>query len=356
LPVQIGDDTDWEKIAAGQGHNLAIKTDGTLWSWGLNFNGQCGDGTTTDVVEPTQIGEDTDWVSISAGGGHSLAIKADGSLWAWGANGSGQLGIGNVMDVPLPAQVGEDTDWSEVSAGFEFSLFRKSNGLIYSSGFNANGQLGLGDNLSVNVPTLIGDESWASIEAGSSYAFALSPEDELFGWGFNAFGQLGIGSSNSNVLTPTAIVSETVWNLVSAAEGLIASGGLFGYHSVGLKGQNLEICGTGLNDQGQLGLEGVGSLSEFSCEAGILLSASVPAIIQPKLKLYPSPSSGNVTIESTIGHGVIFVIDMTGRKVFQKQMNNARANLDLHFLPSGLYNIVLTDDEVRLSEQIVIAR
>jgi alpha-tubulin suppressor-like RCC1 family protein len=80
-------------IAAGAGHSLFLKSDGSLWAMGFNYIGQLGDGTLNKTNRPEQIvaGGVT---AIVAGLGHSLFLKSDGSLWAMGDNSYGQLGDG----------------------------------------------------------------------------------------------------------------------------------------------------------------------------------------------------------------------------------------------------------------------
>ncbi len=80
------------QIAGGNSQTLLIKSDGTLWAWGNNSNGQLGLGDTTDRHSPVQVGTDNNWVSIAAGFSHTIALKSNGTLWSWGFNFHGQLG------------------------------------------------------------------------------------------------------------------------------------------------------------------------------------------------------------------------------------------------------------------------
>ena len=125
-PVQIGSLTTWAKIAAGNNFSAAVKTDGTLWTWGSNNYGQLGDNTSTSKSSPVQVGALTTWANVSCGDTHTLAVKTDGTLWAWGANGDGQLGQGNAISRSSPVQVGTATNWlstrSAFAAGYAMSI------------------------------------------------------------------------------------------------------------------------------------------------------------------------------------------------------------------------------------------
>jgi alpha-tubulin suppressor-like RCC1 family protein len=101
-------------------HSLATKTDGTLWSWGLNSSGQLGQNTTTQFSSPVQI-PGTSWSSISAGQFHSLATKTDNTLWSWGGNANGRLGQNDTTNVSSPIQI-PGTSWSSISGGGTFSF------------------------------------------------------------------------------------------------------------------------------------------------------------------------------------------------------------------------------------------
>ena len=78
----MNSDTNWSKIVRGA-HSLAIKTNGTLWTWGQNNYGQIGNGNTVNQLSPYQVGTDTDWVEVGNGNSTSFAIKANGTLWSW---------------------------------------------------------------------------------------------------------------------------------------------------------------------------------------------------------------------------------------------------------------------------------
>ncbi len=92
-------------ISAGYAHTAAVRSDGTVWTWGDNGNGQLGDGTMTDRLTPVQVVGLTDIVAVSAGWDFTLALRRDGTVWAWGSNMDGELGDGAGRYSPMPAVV-----------------------------------------------------------------------------------------------------------------------------------------------------------------------------------------------------------------------------------------------------------
>lgn len=106
-PTRIGIDSDWAAIGAGYTHALAIKKNGSLWAWGDNEFGQLGLGEADQMPHfvPGQVGSDTDWVAVDGGSNYTVALKADGSVWTWGRNGAGVLGDGTQVDRHLPVKV-----------------------------------------------------------------------------------------------------------------------------------------------------------------------------------------------------------------------------------------------------------
>jgi alpha-tubulin suppressor-like RCC1 family protein len=122
-PVQIGSDTNWAQVAAGFGISAAIKTTGTLWTWGGGYAGALGQGSTTNRSSPTQVGTLTNWAYVKAGYGYMLAVKTNGTLWAWGENVYGGLGNGNNTNRSSPVQIGAATNWLQSIEGLDAGTY-----------------------------------------------------------------------------------------------------------------------------------------------------------------------------------------------------------------------------------------
>ncbi|KUK47510.1 MAG: Uncharacterized protein XD74_1891 [Actinobacteria bacterium 66_15] len=247
VPVLVGADTDWVSVAAGgysdSGHSLAIKDDGTLWAWGYNSAGQLGLGDTVNRVVPTQVGTDTDWASVTAGNSHTLAIKDDGTLWAWGRNYFGQLGQGDTNDRHVPTQVGTDTDWAQAAGNNYSSYAIKTGGALWAWGSNYYGQLGLGDTTDYHVPMQVGTATdWATIQCGEGFAVGIRGDGTLWAWGDNSSGQLGQGDTDIRT-SPTQVGVGTDW---ATAEG--GSRHVFAVRTDGT------LWGWGANYMGNLGV------------------------------------------------------------------------------------------------------
>jgi alpha-tubulin suppressor-like RCC1 family protein len=158
-PVRVSLETNWAGIFPGNDFVLARKADGTLWGWGENSFGELATGVMKSdqrfepgkIGSPIRIGVSADWLSAAGGFSQSLALRKDGTLWSWG---SGSLGLG-LSVVPVPTQVGLKTDWVAVSAGEEHSVAIDAAGGVWVWGNNSRGQLGLGTRSSHSVPTLI---------------------------------------------------------------------------------------------------------------------------------------------------------------------------------------------------------
>jgi alpha-tubulin suppressor-like RCC1 family protein len=173
-----GGGTNWCQASAGRYHTAAVKQDGTLWTWGSNPDGRLGDGSTTSRSSPgTTAGGGTDWSQVSAGCIHTAAVKTNGTLWTWGNNGSGQLGAGSTTSRSSPGTTaGGGTDWCQVSAGDAHTAAVKTNGTLWTWGCNTCGQLGNGSTTNRSSPgtTAGGGINWFQVSAGSQHTVAIA--------------------------------------------------------------------------------------------------------------------------------------------------------------------------------------
>jgi hypothetical protein len=187
---------DWQAIAAGHDHTVGLKTDGTLWAWGRNYEGQLGDGTMVGhKAAPAQVGHESNWIQVSTGQSHTVAVKSNMSLWAWGKNNLGQLGDGTTVNKGSPVQIGTDTDWAEIAAGRGGNTAAlKENGTLWIWGDNEFGQLGDGTTDDRTSPVEMGNGTdWDLVAIGRNHTLALKSNGTLWTWGDNYYGQLGIG-------------------------------------------------------------------------------------------------------------------------------------------------------------------
>ena len=252
-PVQVDSNSDWNSISAGDKHTVAIKTDGTLWAGGANDSGQLGNGWESDYnsYDPVQEYWGTnDWSSSSAGGNHTVAIKTDGSLWTWGENSSGQLGTGSMYNSTVPQQVykeyGDNFNWSSTSAGRSHTVAINSYGDLYSWGKNSSGQLGDGTTNASLVPvreaTWLNEHEWSSASAGGNHTVAIKTDGSLWSWGENSSGQLGDGTRFDSSMPVQEATHSTDWSSMSAG----------GNHTVAIKTDG-SLWSWGKNSSGQLG-------------------------------------------------------------------------------------------------------
>ena len=255
---------DITAISGGSNHTLALKADGTAWAWGNNETGQLGDGWyastadgTTQVRNSTNSGPLTGITAISAGNNHSLALASDGSVWAWGNNFNGQLGIGITTAQDgrigrlLPVQVGFGSGSSVVaiSAGTNYSLALKSDGSVWAWGVNTNGGLGDGTTTQRSTPVPVSGlgpgSGVVAIAAGSNHSLALKADGTVWAWGSNANGRLGDGTLVQK-LTPVQVKDPTGTAVLT---GVIA---------IAARNSNLALKSDGTvwawgNNRGQLG-------------------------------------------------------------------------------------------------------
>jgi len=218
---------NWKFVSAGGGHTLAIKTDGTLWGWGVQDSGRIGNGEQFGSVNVpvTTFAGGNNWKSAYAGN-PSVAIKTDGSLWVWGSNNVAQLGInvgGGNRVTPVTTFAGGN-DWKQVSSeGHVVAI--KTDGSLWTWGFGTSGQLGnnAAGNRSTPVTTFAGGNNWKSVSAGDQFTSAIKTDGSLWTWGKNDNSQLG-NFADTNRSTPvTTFAGGNNWKQVSGGSGFAAA-------------------------------------------------------------------------------------------------------------------------------------
>jgi alpha-tubulin suppressor-like RCC1 family protein len=204
-------------IAVGDSHCLAIKTDGTLWAWGGNFNYQLGDGTKIPRPTPVPSIPGNDWKQAAAGAMNSFALKNDGTLWAWGNNNwSGQMGTGGTKGSTSAVQVGTSTNWTKVWSGGIQTVGLKSDGSLWFWG-SITGDAK--DTNQFRAPTRISpDTNWMDVCFGYFTVLAIKSDGTLWSWGRDArfYTQTYDPSLNA---TPAQVGTETDWQSCASSPG-----------------------------------------------------------------------------------------------------------------------------------------
>ena len=229
------------QVSAADFQSVALRGDGTVWTWGYN--------TTQNAVVPSaqQVPGLTDVIAVAAGGetgaGFSLALKADGTVVAWGYNGYGQLGQPDFLNKPNPVLVAGLDCIVSISAGGYTSYAVRSDGTVWSFGFNGHGELGRGTigGWSATPAPVPGIDDAVTVAAGGYHALVQRANGTALSWGRNLEGQLGDGT-NMHQPSPVAVPNLSGVNAVRA--------GRFSSYAIGAGGA-LRVWGA--NNAGQLG-------------------------------------------------------------------------------------------------------
>jgi alpha-tubulin suppressor-like RCC1 family protein len=261
IPTQVGSLTDWSFISGFNMGRYAVKTNGTLWAFGRNNDGQVGDGTTTDRSSPVQIGSGTNWASTGGTANGGFGIKTDGTLWSWGSSPLGEGGRGNTVAISSPDQVGSLTNWAIMAdggCGGNFAHGVKTDNTLWTMGYNHNGRLGRnGAESAASSPVQVGSltnwgNTYGKVAQGNSHSLNIKTDGTLWAWGSNEKGQLGDGTV-VNRSSPVQIGSKTDW--------VICAGGV--HHSMAINDTG-QLWGWGNNTYGSVGIIGDGTTTKRS--------------------------------------------------------------------------------------------
>lgn len=359
-PMQIGTDTDWAKVVTSGSHTLAIKTDGTLWVWGNNDGGRFGIPTfpiNENTLIPLQVGTDNDWQEVFTCDWSkiSCAIKTNGTLWTWGGNGV-RIGYSNATindTYRSPHQIGTDT-WKTAAVGGSGSspssvtFGIKTDGTLW--GWGATGGLtgtyffGNGIELySSEIPEQIGTANdWEKIASSTYTTVGLKTNGTCWGWGKNDFYQLGLGQgNNTNVGFPTQMGTDNDWETITLVDGVYTS-------FLGIKNNN-SLYYSGLNHLNTLTTTSA-LLSESTCEL------SVNEYDKTVFKAYPNPFTESVTFQfnEPINDFELQIINQLGQIVYKKHNSSSEVNfnIDTSQLPHGIYYATISNHKTNTSVKL----
>ena len=282
-PKQVGTDTTWASLQGSYSKNyLAIKSDGTLWSWGLNQKGMLGHNAihpAGNLSSPTQI-PGTNWRSIGNISSEAYyATKFDGTLWAWGSNTNGILGLNDNQQRSSPCQVGTDTTWNILNQGSAASsavaAAIKTDGSMWAWGNNQYGSLGQNHRTRLSSPVQVGSETtWKSFTETNVSIAAIKGDGTLWTWGYNENGVLGLNTpfaapGPGSRSSPTQVGTDTTWDVMFSdgtesffarkTDGTLWSWGYNGWGQLGdlsrtSRSSPVQVLGdTGWSDTGAFG-------------------------------------------------------------------------------------------------------
>jgi alpha-tubulin suppressor-like RCC1 family protein len=229
-PVSVvGGFTDWCQVSAGAWSSLGLRTNGAVWAWGAGGDGRLGDNTTVNKSSPVSVvGGFTDWCQISNGSGHALAVRTNGTAWTWGEGDYGKGGDDTISKKSSPVSVvGGFTDWCQVSAASQHSMGVRQNGTAWAWGAGTYGRLGDNTTVSKRSPVSVvgGFTDWCQVAAAYRHSLAVRTNGTAWAWGSNNLGRLGDGTTVSRSSPVSVVGGFTDWSEVSGS----------GYHSIGLR-------------------------------------------------------------------------------------------------------------------------
>lgn len=221
-------------VVGGDRHSCGLTEASLIFCWGRNLDGQLGDSSNVDRLNPVRVRGSTSYASVIAGLNHTCALTTGGVAYCWGFNQAGRLGDGTTDSRTTPVAVSGGITFASLSAGTHTCGLTAS-GVAYCWGLNGSGQLGDNTTNSRFVPTLVqGGFTFASISAGDTHTCALTAAGAAYCWGLNSAGQIGDGTfgTGTNRIVPTAVTGGHTFLKLSAGNS----------HTCGIADDGLTYC------------------------------------------------------------------------------------------------------------------
>jgi alpha-tubulin suppressor-like RCC1 family protein len=221
-PVQeILGKTDWVTHFIGSSSQLAIDSAGKLWTVGSDSTGLQGLNTVNVAKSTfTQIGAGTDWSSTFVSNAFAAALKTNGSVYVWGINTTGQLGDGTAISKSSPVQVVSDKTISKIVGGSGGIILLDTSGNLWGTGSNTSGQLGQNDAINRSSYTQIASGVLDAC-ANSSNTLFIKTDNTLWGVGNGGSGILN--ASLVNVSSPIMLNNTFSWQYFNSVRGTFQS-------------------------------------------------------------------------------------------------------------------------------------
>ncbi len=276
--VQVVNDVKID-VQEGKNFTVALKQNGTVWSYGLNTNGQLGIGNNDNQTEPVEVQGLDNIKQIATGYSHTLALTKNGEVYAWGLGAKGQLGNGENSDSNIPVKIDSISDIIKIDAYKNISIALDTNGNVYIWGENysvlpmkvvfsqtivdISGTLVLTTNGEVynisdvsNITKIEDLSKIAKISAGEAHNLALDINGVTYAWGTNTYGECGATTGNITV-------TEITYNIYNISAGNQTSI---------LQNEDGEVYVLGNNANGQIGL---GTTAKATAPTKITLTEDV---------------------------------------------------------------------------------
>jgi alpha-tubulin suppressor-like RCC1 family protein len=239
-------------IAAAEEHSVVVLRDGSVWGWGTNVSGEAGTGSTSSPVStPTQVQNLTSVISVVAGFRHCLALRSDGTVYAWGWNQNGQVGTGTASTTPIlrATKVANLSEVTSVAAGWAHSYAVRLNGEVWSWGNAVFGQLGNGTDGNgapdcASAVRVLNTNNIVAITSAQQTGFCVDDQGAVRAWGLNSC--LGNGMGETHDL-PVSVPNVT--NVTAISSGV--------FQTIALRGDGT-VWGWGTNSHGEVGFGSVG--------------------------------------------------------------------------------------------------